>query len=92
MAGTDATAPNVFPGFSLHEDLFYLVKAGLTPLQALQAATAGPAEFLGRSTEQGTIQAGKRADLGVRLKIDFLRTDPTREVIHIGLSGTVGVL
>jgi hypothetical protein len=63
MAGTDATAPNVFPGFSLHEDLFYLVKAGLTPLQALQAATAGPAEFLGRSTEQGTIQAGKRADL-----------------------------
>jgi imidazolonepropionase-like amidohydrolase len=63
MAGTDATAPNVFPGFSLHEDLFYLVKAGLTPLQALQAATAAPAEFLGRSAEQGTIQAGKRADL-----------------------------
>jgi hypothetical protein len=30
--------------------------------------------------------------LGVRPKIDFLRTDPTREVIHIGLSGTVGVV
>ena len=29
--------------------------------------------------------------LGVRLKIDVLRTDPMREVIHIGLSGTVGV-
>ena len=63
MAGTDSTAPNVFPGFSLHEDLFYLVKAGLTPMQALQAATAKPTEFLGRSAEQGTIQAGKRADL-----------------------------
>jgi len=30
--------------------------------------------------------------LGVRPKIDFLRTDLTREVIHIGLSGTVGVV
>lgn len=63
MAGTDATAPNVFPGFSLHEELFYLVQAGLTPVQALQAATLNPAEFLGRSAQQGTIQAGKRADL-----------------------------
>jgi len=63
MAGTDATAPMVFPGFSLHEDLAYLVKAGLTPMQALQAATSRPAEFLGRSAEQGTIEPGKRADL-----------------------------
>jgi imidazolonepropionase-like amidohydrolase len=63
MAGTDATAPNVFPGFSLHEDLFYLVEAGLTPMQALQAATTKTAEFLGRSAEQGTIEVGKRADL-----------------------------
>jgi hypothetical protein len=63
MAGTDATAPNVFPGSSLHEDLEYLVEAGLTPMQALQAATAKPAEFLGRGGEQGTIAVGKRADL-----------------------------
>jgi imidazolonepropionase-like amidohydrolase len=63
MAGTDAAAPNVFPGFSLHEDLAYLVEAGFTPLQALQAATTKPAEFLGRNETQGTIQAGKRADL-----------------------------
>jgi len=33
-----------------------------------------------------------RFPLGVRLKIDVLRTDPMREVIHIGLSGTVGVV
>jgi len=63
MAGTDAAAPNVFPGSSLHEDLAYLVQAGLTPMQALQAATAKPAEFLGKSAEVGTIEAGKRADL-----------------------------
>jgi len=63
MAGTDATAPNVIPGFSLHEDLDYLVQAGLAPMQALQAATSKPAEFLGLSSQQGTIAAGKRADL-----------------------------
>lgn len=63
MAGTDAAAPNVFPGSSLHEDLAYLVQAGLTPMQALQAATARPAEFLGQSAQQGTVEVGKRAHL-----------------------------
>ena len=63
MAGTDAAAPNVFPGYSLHDDLAYLVVAGLTPMQALQAATAKPADFLERSETQGTVQVGKRADL-----------------------------
>jgi imidazolonepropionase-like amidohydrolase len=63
MAGTDTAAPNVLPGFSLHEDLVDLVEAGLTPLAALQAATVKPAEFLGRTAVQGTIVPGKRADL-----------------------------
>jgi imidazolonepropionase-like amidohydrolase len=63
MAGTDTTAPNVFPGFALHEDLLYFGQAGLSPLEALQAATVKPAEFLGRGAEQGTIAPGKRADL-----------------------------
>ena len=63
LAGTDAAAPNVFPGSALHEDLVYLVQAGLTPLQALQAATTKPAEFLNRSPLQGSVETGKRADL-----------------------------
>jgi hypothetical protein len=63
MAGTDSAAPNVFPGFGLQEELTYLVRAGLTPLQALQAATSGPAEFLGKTNEQGRIATGQRADL-----------------------------
>ncbi len=63
MAGTDLAAPNVFPGSSLHEDLAFLVQAGLTPLQALQAATKNPAEFLGKLQSQGTIEPGKLADL-----------------------------
>jgi imidazolonepropionase-like amidohydrolase len=63
MAGTDTAAPYVFPGSSLHEELALLVEAGLTPLQALQAATKNPAEFLGKLPTQGTIESGKFADL-----------------------------
>src|SRR5271157_2837777 len=63
MAGTDTTAPFVFPGSSLHEELALLVQAGLTPMQALQAATKLPAEFLGKFKTQGTIEQGKLADL-----------------------------
>jgi imidazolonepropionase-like amidohydrolase len=63
MAGTDTTAPFVFPGSSLHEEIALLVQAGLTPMQALQAATKLPAEFLGKLQTQGTIEQGKIADL-----------------------------
>jgi imidazolonepropionase-like amidohydrolase len=44
MAGTDAPSPYVIAGFGLHDELALLVKAGLTPMQALQAATRNPAE------------------------------------------------
>jgi len=63
MAGTDSSAPYIFPGSSLHEELFLLVQAGLTPLQALQAASKNPAEFLGILKSQGTIEQNKFADL-----------------------------
>ncbi len=63
LAGTDSPAPYVVPGFSLHHELELLVQAGLTPLQALQAATSRAAEFLGESSDSGTVAAGKYADL-----------------------------
>jgi imidazolonepropionase-like amidohydrolase len=63
LAGTDTLNPNCFPGFSLHDELGLLVQAGLTPIQALQAATLNPARFMGRENELGTIQPGKLADL-----------------------------
>jgi imidazolonepropionase-like amidohydrolase len=63
MAGTDTAAPNVFPGSSLHDDMAFLVQAGLTPMQTLQAATKNPAEFLGNLDSHGTVEPGKVADL-----------------------------
>ncbi|MEW6758296.1 MAG: amidohydrolase family protein, partial [Acidobacteriota bacterium] len=64
MAGTDAMgAPFIFPGESLHRELTLLQECGLTPREVLWTATVGPARFLGREAEFGTISAGKRADL-----------------------------
>ena len=44
LAGTDAPIVRNVPGFSLHDELKCLVDAGLTPLQALQAARAAGCE------------------------------------------------
>ena len=63
LAGTDTSNPYCMPGFSLHDELGLLVKAGLTPMQALQAATLNPARFLGTEKDYGTIEPGKIADL-----------------------------
>ncbi len=74
LAGTDAPMPEIYPGFSLHEELALLVDAGLSPRAALRAATLQPAQFLGLSATQGSIAVGKRADLVL------LDADPTRDI------------
>jgi imidazolonepropionase-like amidohydrolase len=51
------------PGFCLHDELEWLAKAGFSPFEALQTATVNPARFPGREKSQGTIEAGKRADV-----------------------------
>jgi imidazolonepropionase-like amidohydrolase len=63
MTGTDTPFPFCFPGFSLHDELALLLKAGLTPMEALQCATRNPARYLGRIEDVGTIEKGKFADL-----------------------------
>lgn len=61
LAGTDLSLAYVYPGFSLHDELAFLVEAGLSPREALAAATVNPARFLG--LEAGTVETGKIADL-----------------------------
>ncbi len=76
LAGTDTPYVNCVPGFSLHEELRLLVAAGLTPLQALQAATIHPARFMGRSSDLGTVETGKCADLLL------LAADPLHDIAN----------
>lgn len=63
LAGTDTPNPFSFPGFSLHDELGFLVQAGLSPADALRTATLNPARFLGREKDLGTVENGKLADL-----------------------------
>jgi imidazolonepropionase-like amidohydrolase len=62
VAGSDIAGPRV-PGFGLHDELILLVESGLTPMQALQAATLTPARVLNKATDLGSIEVGKVADL-----------------------------
>jgi hypothetical protein len=74
MAGTDTPNPCVIPGLSLHEELEHFVAAGLSPLEALRAATSTPARWLDREEQQGCVKTGCAADLLL------LRSDPTDSV------------
>jgi imidazolonepropionase-like amidohydrolase len=76
LAGTDPPTRDVFPGFSLHDELGLLVKAGLTPLEALQAATFNAAKCLALSASHGTIEKGKVADLVL------LEADPLSDIAN----------
>jgi imidazolonepropionase-like amidohydrolase len=59
VAGTD----QVVPGHSLHREIELYVKAGFTPMEAIQAATIVPARVMKLDKETGTVEAGKAADL-----------------------------
>ena len=62
-AGTDSPYPGVFFGEGLHRELELLVEAGLTPLQAITAATRNAAQLMGAGGEWGTLEVGKLANI-----------------------------
>ncbi len=63
LLGTDASVPGIMPGFAAHRELDELVKAGLTPYEALATGTRNVAAYFGTLDSTGTIAIGKRADL-----------------------------
>jgi imidazolonepropionase-like amidohydrolase len=84
LVGTDPTGyGGVVAGFSNWRALELLVEAGLTPLEAIKAATLDGAAYLGRAERVGTIAAGKRADLVV------VRGDPSARIADVANVETV---
>lgn len=74
--GTDTGPPGRFQGYFEHRELELMVQAGLTPSQALQAATSNAAECLHIARDYGTLEAGKRADL------ILLDADPFEDILN----------
>ena len=74
VLGTDTGNLFTFQGYSVHDELGHLVEAGLTPGEALAAATTNAAAMIGAGHEFGTIEPGKRADLVI------LRANPLIDI------------
>ena len=84
VAGTDDV-----PGFTLHSELALLVKAGLTPAQALQVATRNGARYTRTSNDRGSIVPGKLADL---VLVDGDPTTDIRDVRKVSAVITRGFI
>jgi imidazolonepropionase-like amidohydrolase len=93
--GTDSGAnPARVPGWAEHRELELMVKAGLSPMQAITAATKGSATLLG-AKDRGTIAKGKRADLvvlGANPLDDIANTKQLVAVWHDGREVTPPVV
>lgn len=86
LAGSDTPEWLMAYGWTLHRELESLVRAGLTPYQALAAATRNPAGFLGATGEWGAIQPGARADLVLIAgdPLDDIRNTGRIEAVSVG--------
>jgi len=86
LAGTDAPNPGTAHGVSLHGELVELVAAGLSPLEALKAATSVPADAFGLPL-RGRIVAGHRADLLLVEGEPDVDIEATRAIVSIWKNG-----
>jgi imidazolonepropionase-like amidohydrolase len=87
LIGTDAMNTGVIPGFSAHDELADLVRAGLSPWEALHAATVNGAEFLGQPGDRGTVAVGQKADLILLDANPFENIANSRRIAGVMLRG-----
>jgi len=85
-AGSDAANQLLIPGYSLHEEMALLVAAGLTPLEAITAATRRGAQLL-RADSLGLLAAGKVADLVVLNGNPIQNITATRNIAMVMIRG-----
>jgi imidazolonepropionase-like amidohydrolase len=78
VTGTDPVVPMLTPGFALHREMELLVEAGLSPMDAIQAATLNAALSLRKEDEFGSIEIGKKANFVV------VNGDPSKNISDIG--------
>lgn len=88
-AGTDAVYPGDFQGEGLHRELELLVESGLTPLQAITAATKSAAAIVKASQEWGTLEPGKLANVILVEGRPDQRIGDTRNIATVIKEGVV---
>ncbi len=86
LAGTDSGNYGTIQGFSIHRELLKMVQAGLTPWQALAAATVNAGEFLGR---RFGVAAGDEANLVVLEASPISEIGNTQRITHVIHHGVV---
>jgi tetratricopeptide (TPR) repeat protein len=87
LCGTDAPEVGPFPGFGIHDELQEFVNDGLTPYQALRTANVNVAQYLRHSSEFGTVEVGKRADLVLLDGNPMAAIASTRRVLGVMVRG-----
>ena len=87
LAGSDTGDPWTVPGVELHKELELLVKAGLTPAQALRAATTEPASLMRKPLELGQVKQGFAADLVVLDANPLVDIRNTRKIHSVVVRG-----
>ena len=85
--GTDSGAANRFQGYFEHMELELMVKAGLTPMQAIVAATGDAAACIKRAGAVGTLQPGAWADLAVYAASPALDIKNTKTLESVWVAG-----
>ena len=90
LVGSDAAVLNVFPGYSLHDEMaLFVSELGMTPAEVIERATRRSAKFLGLLDQTGTLEEGKIADLVLldANPLDDIRN--TKRISAVILRGTL---
>lgn len=87
VIGTDTGTSGVVGGFSFHDEMELLAKAGMRPEQLMAAATIRPAQWLGIDSKVGTIEVGKRADFVLLDGNPLVDIKNTRRIAGVSVDG-----
>ena len=89
LAGSDANDTYSFPGMGLHDELQELVLAGLSPMEALKAATFNPSDYFNLTKDYGSIEVGKVADMVLLNANPLEDISNTIQINHVFFNGAI---
>jgi cytosine/adenosine deaminase-related metal-dependent hydrolase len=84
LLGTDSPQEFSVPGYSLHREMQWMKRAGMTPYEILRTGTVHAGEYFSKQDSFGTIEPGRRADLLL------LEKNPLDDIANVqGISGVM---